>query len=182
MVRLAAGAATGSVIGSVLLASLPSSFLSICVAMLAIIYVGFRFVSPDRILPMATARRIVLPVTTVAGVLQGAAGISAPVSITFLHALNLGRARFIATISVLFGVMSLVQMPTLLALGVLDGPRLLIGALALLPLFLGMQLGNWLIRHVRPAIFDRLIIVLLVFVSLGLVLDAVQAATASAAG
>ena len=47
------------------------------------------------------------------GVLQGSAGLSAPVSITFLNSMKLERNQFIPTISVYFGVMSVFQIPTL---------------------------------------------------------------------
>ena len=41
------------------------------------------------------------------------AGISAPVSITFLNAIKLSRSGFIAVVSMFFVAMSLVQMPML---------------------------------------------------------------------
>lgn len=171
VIRLALGAAAGALFGTILLASLPSQFLSLTVGVLALLYLGFRLAKPDWQLDSALARRVVLPVGMVAGILQGAAGISAPVSMTFLHALRLTRPQFIATISVLFSAMALTQLPTLGTLGVLDGERLLVSLLACLPLFLGMPVGAWLVRHVPAHVFDRMIMALLFVISIGLILE-----------
>ena len=172
LIRLALGSAVGAAVGTVILASLPSETLSIVVGLLALLYVVFRLAKPDWQLGMGLARRIVLPVGVTAGILQGAAGISAPVSITFLHALNLGRERFIATISVLFAAMAVVQVPMLGALGVLDGPRLLVSIAALVPLFAGMPIGAWLVTRVGPKLFDRLIMLLLAVIAVRLIGEA----------
>ncbi len=172
VVRLAIGAGAGALIGTLLLVSLPAALLSVIVGVLALSYIGFRVAKPHWQLPYAVARRIVLPVGVLAGILQGAAGISAPVSVTFLHALKLSRLQFIATISVLFSAMAVVQLVTLGALGVLDGQRLLISVLACVPLFAGMPVGAWLVRHVGPALFDRLIMLLLLVIALRLIFDA----------
>ncbi|MFV0301898.1 MAG: sulfite exporter TauE/SafE family protein [Paracoccus sp. (in: a-proteobacteria)] len=171
VLRLALGAACGALIGTILLASLPSDFLSIGVGLLALIYIGFRLAKPDWQLDHALARRMVLPVGLLSGILQGAAGISAPVSMTFLHALRLARPQFIGTISVLFSAMALVQLPTLGTLGVLNGERLLISLLACLPLFLGMPVGAWLVRLVPPQVFDRLIMLMLFVIAVGLIAE-----------
>lgn len=169
VLQLALGAAIGALIGSILLASLPSDVLSIAVGLLSLFYIGFRFARPDWRLDAGIARRVALPVGIAAGTLQGAAGISAPVSLTFLHALHLGRAQFIATISVLFAAMALVQLPALGSLGVLDRQRFLISVMACLPLFLGMPVGAWLVRHIRPELFDRMIMALLFVIAISLI-------------
>ncbi|TRW99394.1 sulfite exporter TauE/SafE family protein [Paracoccus sp. M683] len=172
LIQLAVGAGIGALIGSVLLANLPSDILSITVGLLALVYIGFRLAKPDWGLDFAVARRIVLPVGVLAGILQGSAGISAPVSMTFLHALRLERRQFIAIISVLFSAMAIVQLPTLFSLGVLDGQRFLISIAACVPLFLGMPVGGWLVRYVPPQLFDRLIMVLLFVIAAGLIYKA----------
>jgi uncharacterized protein len=97
-IQLALGAAAGALIGTFLLASLPSDTLSIVVGVLAQLYVVFRLAKPDWRLDYEVARRIVVPAGVLSGLLQGAAGISAPVSMTFLHALHMTRSQFIATI------------------------------------------------------------------------------------
>ncbi|MFV0383352.1 sulfite exporter TauE/SafE family protein [Paracoccus sp. (in: a-proteobacteria)] len=172
VLRLALGASLGALIGTLLLASLPTDILSLAVGLLALCYIGFRLFKPEWKLDFRLAKRIVLPAGFLSGILQGAAGISAPVSMTFMHALGLTRPQFIATISVLFSSMSIVQLPSLAVLGVLDGQRFLISVLACIPLFIGMPVGAWMVRHIRPQVFDRLIMLMLFAIAARLILKA----------
>ena len=94
-------------------------------------YIGLRFLRPEFRLAFATAERIVWPVALVSGVLQGAAGISAPVSVSYLNAMRLARPVFIATISACFIAMAAVQVPMLFATGLLSWPLLAVSVLAL---------------------------------------------------
>ena len=98
-----------------------------------------------------------------------AGGISAPVSVTFLNALKMERAAFIATISIFFVAMSAVQIPTLISLGILTQDRLLFSVFALIPLLGGMPIGAWIARHVDAAIFDKVVLALLFVVALKLI-------------
>lgn len=168
LARLAGGAAVGAAIGSVLLASLPAGLLTLALVATTLTYVAFRLRNPGWVLPYPTADRLALPVGSVAGILQGAAGISAPVSLTFVSAMSLERGRFIATVSVLFVAMASIQLPSLLVLGLLTPERIAISLLACLPLFGAMPLGAWLGRRISRQAFDRVILALLVVIALRL--------------
>ena len=106
------------------------------------------------------------PVGTFAGFLQGAAGISAPISVTFLSALHLQRHPFIATIAIFFFALALVQLPTLALIGLLDGQTLLLSCAAIIPLLAGMRLGDAIIQRAKPIWFERAIISVLVLMAL----------------
>ena len=106
------------------------------------------------------------------GVLQGAAGISAPVSVSFLNAMQLSRRVFIPTISLFFAATTAVQVPLLLAAGVMTPTILLIGVTALVPLFLGMRIGGWLAKSISARSFDRLILLMLAALTVKLSTDA----------
>jgi uncharacterized membrane protein YfcA len=108
------------------------------------------------------------------GILQGAAGISAPVSIAFLNATRMERDAFIATISIFFVAMSLVQIPLLAAWDVLTPARALLSAGATLPLIAGMPLGAWLARRMSKVFFDRLILAILAVIAFRLVIGALM--------
>lgn len=165
-------AAAGASIGSLALASLPSRLLMGCVAAMALVYVAFRLARPSWQLPWKTAEKVVGPVALTSGVLQGAAGISAPLSLTFVSSLGLERAAFIATISAFFLSMSVLQLPTLWTLGILTPQRLVISAVACLPLFGAMPIGAWLARFVDRRSFDRIVLMLLTVVALRLLIEA----------
>ena len=101
--------------------------------------------------------------------MQGAGGISAPVSVTFLNAMRLPRAEFIATISVFFVTMSIVQIPSLAYLGILTIDRSLMAMAAAVPLFLSMPVGEWAARHMSKVVFDRIILILLAAIAVRLI-------------
>ncbi len=108
----------------------------------------------------------------VSGLLQGATGISAPVSITFLSSLGLGRSGFVFAISTLFVSFSVVQVPSLALAGILTWDRLLLSALALVPILIAMPLGGWLASRISREAFDRLVLALLAVIAAKLVYDA----------
>lgn len=171
--HFAVAGALGAGIGSFLLAWLPSEALNLAVALSVLAYVGFRAFRPGWVLSLARAERLAAPMGVLGGILQGAAGLSAPVSLSFLNALKLQRPQFIFTISVFFLAMALVQIPLLAGLGILTGERFVISCLALIPLVATMPLGAWLGKRLSAAIFDRVILGLLVILSLRLVWQAV---------
>lgn len=156
---LAGGA--GAVVGTALLASLPGRALSLLLAAVVGLYIALRLARPDMRLAFERARRVVLPTGIAAGILQGAAGISAPISVSFLNAMRLDRSAFIATISAFFVVMSAVQIIALFAYGLLTPGRLVLGAAALVPVLAFMPVGAWLARHMSARAFDRLTLLLL---------------------
>ncbi|TYB85170.1 sulfite exporter TauE/SafE family protein [Oceaniovalibus sp. ACAM 378] len=153
--------AVGATLGTVILASLPLEALQLSTALVVIAYIALRLIRPDLSLLRTTADRIVLPMGFAAGILQGAAGVSAPISVSFLNAMRLSRPAFIATISAFFVVMSVVQVPVLFAYDLMTWQLFGVGALALVPLFAGMPLGAAAAERIGPKGFDRIILVFL---------------------
>ncbi|MCR9157158.1 MAG: sulfite exporter TauE/SafE family protein [Rhodobacteraceae bacterium] len=171
----AAMGAVGAILGSILLASLPVPLLMAALALVVFAYIGLRLARPSWVLPRARGRRIGPYVGFVGGVMQGAGGLSAPVSITFLNALNLPRKEFIATIAIFFLSMSVTQVPALASLGILTWDVFLLALLALIPMFFGIPLGAWAASHLSKQTFDRLILSLLAVIAVKLIWDATQA-------
>ena len=102
------------------------------------------------------------------------AGVSAPASITFLHALKLGRPTFIFTISILFVTFSAVQVVTLGMAGILTPARMLVSLLAMIPILLAMPVGAWIGRRLPPHAFDRAVLMLLGVLAAALFVDALR--------
>ncbi len=73
------------------------------------------------------------PSASASGVLQGATGVSAPVSVTFINGMRLSRPQFVLTVSMFFLAFVLTQIPTLSLAGVLTWQRLLYSVIALVP-------------------------------------------------
>jgi uncharacterized membrane protein YfcA len=157
--------AVGAGIGSLLLVTLSPDMLIIAVSAAVFLYIGFRLARPGWSLDMRLAEMLAVPAGLVGGILQGAAGVSAPVSITFLNATRMGRQAFIATISIFFLGMTLVQIPLLAAWGVLTPSRAALSFAAIVPLLAAMPLGAWLAQRISREAFDRLILALLAVIA-----------------
>ncbi|WP_447896102.1 sulfite exporter TauE/SafE family protein [Vreelandella sp. GE22] len=160
MVFSLAGCA-GIVLGTWGLVALSHDTLSLGVAGAIVLYLVIKLLRGKMALSMAMADRLVLPVGLVGGILQGAAGMSAPASITFLNAMRLERRAFIGSISVFFCAITLAQIPALLATGILT---LELGAYSLAAfavIALGMPLGAALGKRLPFEWFDKLIMLLL---------------------
>ncbi|WP_047032655.1 sulfite exporter TauE/SafE family protein [Hoeflea sp. IMCC20628] len=167
--QLAVFGAIGAGIGTVALAELPSSFLSLCMAGIIIAYILLRALKPSVQLSMASARKAVAVVAMLGGILQGAVGVSAPVAVTFLNAMKLARPAFIFTISIFFISMAFVQIPTQIYYGLLTRDVATLGLLAAIPLFAALPVGDWIGRRISPRVFDMLILTFLAILAIRLI-------------
>lgn len=158
---LALSGAFGAAIGTIILAKLPLEALQLFTAAIVLAYIVLRLFRPDFSLSRATAGRLVLPVGFSAGILQGAAGISAPISLSFLNAMRLTRPSFIATVAVFFASMSAVQMSVLAVYQLMTWQILGLGVLAVVPLIAAMPLGSSAAARIGPKGFDRIILLFL---------------------
>jgi uncharacterized membrane protein YfcA len=161
--------AVGTFLGTAILVTLPVEALTLLIAGLVVAYILLRVARPGFQVGWAAARILVWPVGLVSGVLQGAAGLSAPVSVSFLNALRIPREAFIVTISSLFAGMGIAQVPALMGFGLLTWDRMLLSLVALVPLMGFMPVGNWLGKRLPPAAFDRLVLILLTLLAIRLI-------------
>lgn len=168
----ALGGGVGTAIGTALLFSLPDAVLKIAVGLTVMVYVLFRLIRPGRALSRNAAARLAPVAGGLGGVLMGATGISAPVSLTFLNAVALPRPAFVRTVSSFFVALACVQIPLLLWNGVLTAPHALLGLGAFVTIVAGMPIGARLGRRLSSAAFDRVILTLLTVLALKLLWDA----------
>jgi len=161
----------GAGMGSWVLATLSQSVLSLIVAFTVLAYVLFRVVRSNWILPYATALKLSIPVGIIAGTLQGATGISAPVSLSFYNAMRLERPVFIASVSIYFIAMTVVQIPVLVSLQIMTTQHFLWGGAALLPILGFMPVGQQLAKKLSKETFDIALLFLLVCLAFKLIFD-----------
>ncbi len=173
LMRFVGAGMVGSVVGTLILSVARTEILMLCVALAVFLYIGLRIGRPHWRLSYGAALKWAGIPGFVAGVAQTAAGLSAPVSITYLNAMRLERATFMPTISCFFAGLGVVQVPMLVGMGILDGPKLLLSAGALLPLIAGMPIGAWLGRRFSPQVFDWVILTVLALLALRLTWRAV---------
>jgi len=169
--RFAGTGVIGAIAGTYMLAYLPTDLLTMMIAVAVTGYIAFRVVKPEWVLEYATALRIVVPVGSVAGVLQGSLGISAPISLTFLNAMKLERNQFIATVSLFFVSMAFIQLPFLIGLGLMTTERFWISCLALIPMIGCMPVGSFLARYIPRSVFDKVILAMLALIAVKLYIE-----------
>ena len=166
--------ACGAGAGSFILVWTSQETLSLTIAGLVMMFVCWRLLRPAWQLSLQKGIIGAVPAGFIAGILQGAAGISAPVSVSYLSLLKLERRAFIATISFFFLAMGLVQLPVLIQLGVMSSDRFLFSCFAILPLLAGMPAGAYLGRLLTAAQFNRILLVILSCLALRLAISALS--------
>lgn len=158
----------GAGIGTLFLAGFSSAALTTSVALLVLLYIAFKLKNPNWELSWDAANKLVIPIGAIGGFLQGATGLSAPISVTFMNAISLRRPEFIFTMSLFFFAMTLTQLPAQLLLEVMTLERFIYGITAVVPLFIGMLIGSYLAKKVSRSTFDRIIIIVLTLLALRL--------------
>lgn len=161
----------GAGLGTVMLVSLPAQVLTTGVALGCIAYIAFRLARPDWRLSRTAADRAVAPTGVAAGILQGAIGVSAPISVTFLSAMRLERPVFIATISVVFVAMSVAQIPLMAGVGLMTPTRIFLGLGALVLILITMPMGAALARRWSSTVFNNIILVMLAVIAVQLLIE-----------
>lgn len=160
----------GTAVGSVGLALIPSTVLSLGLSMIVFIYLIFIRLKPEWSLTRKTAQKMAPVVGFLSGIMQGSAGISAPLSITFLHALKLQRQEFIAVVSIFFVAMTISQIPMLIGLEILTTERALYGVMGTIFLFISMPIGNRCASKVSRETFDKLLQLIMVVMASSLMI------------
>ncbi|MBR9904024.1 MAG: sulfite exporter TauE/SafE family protein [Gammaproteobacteria bacterium] len=166
----------GIVLGTWGLIVLSPDILSLGVAGVIVLYLIIKVMKRRIALPFNIAARLVIPIGLLAGVLQGAAGMSAPASVTFLNAMQLKRNVFIGSISVFFVAITIIQIPALLNAGILTLERFLFSILALVIILAAMPLGARLGNRLPHYWFDNLVMLLLASIAGKIFIDALIAA------
>ncbi|HVL70875.1 MAG TPA: sulfite exporter TauE/SafE family protein [Beijerinckiaceae bacterium] len=173
LARLLPASVVGIGLGTVALTTLPGAALSLALAVMMMAYIAFYLTKPDLRLSPGSGRRLAPLVGLVAGALQASTGISAPVSITFIHALRLARPAFVFAVAAMFLGFAVAQVVALAVAGIMTWTRFLEGLIALVPIALAMPLGAWAASFLSRETFDRLILGILGVMSLKLFHDGI---------
>ena len=168
-ISFALGGGIGAFLGTILLVNLPIKILILSVACIVIIYILLKLIVPSWKLNYIKAKKLVFLMGAGGGVLQGSAGLSAPISITFLNSMKLERNQFIPTISVYFGVMSIFQMPTLYYYDFLNLEIIIMSCISTIVLMAFMPFGSWIAKSVSKDSFDKITLILLGFIALRII-------------
>lgn len=162
LVPLLVAGVLGTAIGVWLLRELSADALSLVLAGTVILYVVVRLTNPEVRLSPRVSRYMAPPVGLAAGSLQGAAGVSGPLLASYLHSYGMDRSTYLFALTLLLQVFGLAQIIGVAVTGLYTGDRLLISALAVIPVAIVIPLGIALSRRLSTVGFDRLVLILLV--------------------
>ena len=146
-------------------ADLPSQQLGILVAVAVLVAVGLMWAQPRMVIEPQHERGVGIAVGLMAGVLGGASSLTGPVFISYLMALGLRRDEFVRSISLIYLCGSLPIYGAMLFFGRIAWSDVGLSVLALVPVYLGMQLGQRLRQRLADALFRRVVLVFLVIVA-----------------
>lgn len=159
--------------GSLALARVPSDWLAVVLCVTVFAYLIFRLTRPHWVLTAGQVRIVSVPAGLLSGFLHGAAGLSAPASVTYFSALGLQRRSFGGAISCFFLLCGATQVVVLGLTGLLDQELLALSALACFPMLAGMFVGSRVASLVPERWFGPIIQGLLLILALKLLLDVV---------
>jgi uncharacterized membrane protein YfcA len=151
---LAVTGVVGGALGALLLVHLPEAPVLATLAVLVLAYIALALSRPELRLDPATTTRWSPPVGLAAGVMQGATGISGPVTGTWIHAYRLPRDAHVFAVTTLFLVSGVGQVVPLLVGGSFDGRWA--GALVGIPVALAaIPFGARIRSRLSGRAFDR---------------------------
>ncbi len=151
----------GAVAGTLLLVNVPETPLMIAVIVAIVCYVVLFFSHPDLHTTPERSRRFAPAVGAVAGMFQGAVGISGPIVGSWVHSYRLPRNAYILSVTLLFFLTGATQLIVLVASGELSG-RVGATLLACIPVLASIPVGTRLRRTVSRRGFDRAIVAILI--------------------
>ncbi len=167
-----AAAAAGAAIGTYVLASLDDGILRYMLIVWIAAYLANLLLNPDFRLTGAAARWASPVMAMVAGISQGAMGMSGPVVATWIHSYRLTKETYVFGVSVMFLAISVSHIAGVLTAGLMDQTRLLQGLIAVVPTVLFVPIGMRMTRLISQTLFNRVIVGIVVVMELKLIWQA----------
>lgn len=148
----------GTVAGVLLLSLLSEDVLGAALAVAVFAYIGWRVRWPEARMSPQLAQRIAPAAGSVAGVFQGAIGVSGPMVVSYVHALRPPRSGHLFSVTTLFLVINSTQFVGLVATGLLTGERFVASLAATVPVMAATLGGSRLGDRMGRAGFDRAVL------------------------
>jgi uncharacterized protein len=151
----------GALLGTVALVSIPEDPLLVGLAMTIAAFLVTYVRSPQLRIAPDTSRRWSPLVGALAGMAQGAVGVSGPVVATWMHGYRLSKQAYVFSVTAIFGVSGAVQLALLLAAGKMTADRAAVSALALVAVAAVLPLGTRLRTRLGGPAFERAVVAVL---------------------
>ncbi len=166
--RLVGASFLGAFLGTFLLVSVPEKPLLLLLAATVVAYVINYLRTPELRLDPTTTHRWSPAVGGVAGVMQGAVGVSGPIVAAWLHGYRLSARAYVFSVTAIFGVSGLVQLSLLGAAGEITAERGVVSALAFVPVLAMVPVGTRLRERLGGRGFELAVLAVLVVSALAL--------------
>ena len=105
-------------------------------------------------------------VGVIAGAMAGVSSLTGPILITYLLALRLRREEFVGSISIIYLIGAVPMYGAMLLYGRFGFSEVGLSCLALIPMFVGLQIGRTIRHRLSDKVFRHLLLSLLVALSL----------------
>lgn len=156
-------------LGTMALVSFDATVVAALMGLMVTVFALFSLARPT----LSVSPRFELPLSIGAGIIGGFFGglalISGPPIIMLLLALNLRKEEFIGAIGLLYFVGLLPGGILLPAYGVLGTQHIIPGLLSLVPVLLGLVLGEWIRSRINQQLFRTLLLLALLAIGLNLI-------------
>jgi uncharacterized protein len=159
--RMLLGALPGAAVGAAVLVYASPRVLETGLAIWIFAYLAMRLAHPHFALTGRFRRRWSPAVGAVAGALQAATGISAPIIAPYVNALKLRPDAYVFAVCACFGTFAAAHLSVVLATGQLTRATALMGLAAVVPAIVFIPLGVRTRRLVSPRAFDLFIRIML---------------------
>lgn len=138
------------------------------IAVLVLAFVTMRLARPSLALPVGLERPVGVFVGLVGGAVGGMSMIFGPFVITYLMSLRLSKNDFVGTIALLYLLSSAVVVGAFVATGLMTPERTALSFAAVVPVLAGVGIGRRVRNVVSQALFERLLLIVLVVMALTL--------------
>ena len=150
--------------------ALPETTLRRLLALVVLLALALNALPLHLQVPPAQERWWSLAVGTASGILGGVSSLTGPIIISYLMSLRMAREVFVGSISVIYLVGAMALYASMAVQGRIGGTDLLWSTLALLPMAVGLVIGQRLRGHLSEAWFRRVLLAFLGAVALTLLL------------
>lgn len=172
MGRLVGFGVVGAVLGTMALVHVAEEPLLLALAATIGVFIVQFLRRPELRLDPAVATRWPPLAGLVAGLMQGAVGVSGPVVAAWLHGYRLAPRVYVHSVTLIFGVTGAVQLAILAVQGQIGVDRLIGAAVASVPVAVCLPLGVRLRSRLAGPVFDRVVLGVLVLSAVSLLFDA----------
>ena len=170
LLRLGASGVLGSILGTKALMSLPEWPLLLLLVLTIVVFVFQYWRAPEMRMSAKTSHRWSPLVGTVAGLMQGAVGVSGPVVAAWIHGYRLERNAQVFSVTLLFLLSGLAQVAFFVGSGAYTSERVSAATLVLIPVLFMIPIGTRVRDRLSGPGFDRAVLGVLVVSAIALVI------------